>query len=374
MGIWDDVPTDSVALNPSIGIVNKESDGTWYWTYRPSIAHQQLEVTITAVDEDGGETTIQFTLTALVNVVSSRVYYANSSFAAEGVSGAIDTNKFLATGGEFSRPLTYDNLINTSQGINGVVLDIAGLPSEILDAQDFVFRMSPTGFFDSTQQTPNQWSDAPTPVQIMVQPGTVNSPARVRLEWEDHAIENRWLQIQVLANDRTGLRDKRTYYLGHLLGETTGLTPQGNYIVQVADVAKIRTEVGTTASVSNVYDITKNGIVQIGDITVFRPRVGSLMLSNAIIPPSGSPGEGEGEGAFLRSLENLMRELVVAKPPIVAQHPPTGQNGEVIAPCIVESLDQKWPRRSIDAIGKRFTTLYQGVTRMRLRGAVEATE
>jgi hypothetical protein len=120
----------------------------------------------------------------------------------------------------------------------------------------------------------------------------------VRIEWPDGEIVNRWLQVKFVDNANTGLRSPQVYYLGHLLGETTGTLSSGSYIVQVMDVTKIRPEVGSTANASNVLDINKNGLIQVSDILSFRSSVGLLSLRNITIPAAGSGSEGEGYGRF----------------------------------------------------------------------------
>jgi hypothetical protein len=158
--------------------------------------------------------------------------------------------------------------------------------------------MSPLGSFNEAANPPSSWAAAPAPSDIVVTAGTSSTPARIRIEWPDGAIVNRWLQIKLLDNANTGLRSPQVYYLGHLLGETTGTLSSGSYIVQVADVLKIRPEVGSTANVSSILDINKNGLIQVSDILAFRTDVGLLSLRNITIPAAGSGSEGEGYGRF----------------------------------------------------------------------------
>ena len=293
-GTWDDVTADMVSLTASLGAVTKQSDGTWSWTYQPTTLLQQQNVVIRALDDDGGETEVVFKLTAVVTILTANVFYANSNFASDDIAKAIDPSKRVATPESVARSLSYVNLINAQRGINGLLFEIAGLPSGNITAEDFVFRISPLGTFDSNAWTPNRWEPAPAPSHLLAQPGSADQPTKLLVEWNDATIINRWLQIQVLPTARTGLLEKKTFYIGHLLGETTGLSQKDNYIVQVADVAKIRSEVGKTATVGSPLDINKNGIIQVSDITGFRTSVGSLILSNLTIPPQGSLAEGEG--------------------------------------------------------------------------------
>jgi len=302
-GTWSDVPADTVTLTASLGTIVKNNDGTWSWSYVPESAMSNQSVTISARDSNRGSSSLTFALDALVAVVNTKVYYRDSAFANTSVDNALDPSKVVMQSGGSSKTLSYANLINTVNGINGLVLDVAGLASVNLSAADFSFRISPPGIFDEASNPPSGWSVAPVPSTIVVTAGTSTTPARVRLEWPNYAIMNCWLQVKVLANSRTGLVANRSFYVGHLLGETTGTLHGGAYLVQVADVTRIRPEVGNTAAVSSALDLNKNGLVQVSDITSMRAYIGLLSLRNITIPPAGSSEEGEGgfdaSGLFL---------------------------------------------------------------------------
>jgi hypothetical protein len=298
-GTWSDVAADTVTLTASVGAVTRNANGTWTWTLTPAAAVNNQTVTITATDEDGGSSNVTFVINAAVTVTNAKVYYLGSSFADSGVDSALDTGKSLAKAGTTARTLTFENLINTTRGLNGLVFDVAGLVAASLSASDFTFRVSPTGNFDEAANPPNSWTIAPNPSSIQVTPGTSTTAARVRLEWPNGAIANRWLQISLLANASTGLPSRQTYYIGHLLGETTGTLTDGVYIVQVADITLIRPSVGSLANVASVVDVDKSGIVQVADITSFRSQVGLLSLRNITIPAdTGSRGDGSGFGGL----------------------------------------------------------------------------
>jgi hypothetical protein len=64
--------------------------------------------------------------------------------------------------------------------------------------------------------------------------------------------------------------------------------------VSVGDITTIRPNVGFAAPVSSVVDITKNGLVQVSDITSMRSFVGVGQLRLITIPAAGSADEGEG--------------------------------------------------------------------------------
>ncbi|MFN7731501.1 MAG: hypothetical protein ACK5OB_06340 [Pirellula sp.] len=293
-GTWQDVPGDNVVLAASVGSIQMNSDGTWSWSYQPTSAQSNQSVTVTGTDEDGGSSSVSFTVDALVTVVRAGVYYRGSVFENNGVDAAIDSSIELAKSGSTSQLLGYNNLINSSRGINGLVFDVAGLESTNLTASDLIFRVSPKGAFDEASIPPSNWQQAPPPTAIVVTAGTNTTPSRIRLEWTDNAIANQWLQVRVLANSRTGLIAPQTYYLGHLLGELTGVFSSNRYLLQMADVLAIQPKVGSLANASSRFDINKNGLVQLSDLSLVRSMVGLGILRNITIPAAGSGSEGEG--------------------------------------------------------------------------------
>jgi hypothetical protein len=210
-----------------------------------------------------------------------------------GSGSRLDTGKIVAREGATPQNLSYQNLINTSAGITGLVLDINDLASSSLTAADFVFQMSPQGVFDEGANPPSSWVTAPSPSNITV---TSGSPNRILLQWPNNVIQNRWLRVTMLANSSTGLQQNEVFYLGHLLGETTGESG-GAYTVSFSDITPIRSAVGNTVDASSHVDIDKNGTVAFGDISAMRPSVGQS-LKNITIPAASIGGGGEGSLGF----------------------------------------------------------------------------
>ncbi len=306
-GTWSDPELRNVTLSASVGVIVKNANGTWAWSITPSAVINNQTVTVTALDEDGGSASVTFSLSAIPAVSNKQVYYKGSSFASNGdtIPAALDPNKVIAKSGATEQTLSYANLINTTRGINGIVLDVAGLASSTLTASDFVLRVSPNGFFDEATNPPSSWEIAPVPIGIFVTPGTDSIPARVRLEWADNAIENRWLQIRVLANANTGLTTSEVYYLGHLRGEINGLTVGGAYFVNNADLTAAL-PVGQVALVGDTRDVDKNGFVLNADFILIRLGIiNSLLLRNITIPPAGSAAEGEASSNRMNRMPSI---------------------------------------------------------------------
>lgn len=220
-----------------------------------------------------------YAVVTLTSTPSSFVYHGGWTGSGTPPWNRIDTAKTLVKEGTGPQLLTYDNLINTSQSINGIVFDIENLPDAgILSVEDFEFQMSPQGAFDVGANPPANWQAAPAPSSLTVTPG---SPDRVLIQWPDQSIMNRWLRITVLANEETGLAQPETYYIGHLLGETTGPS-DGVFTVSFADITPIRAEVGQTVDASSITDIDKNGTVSFADISAMRGNVGKQLTQISI--------------------------------------------------------------------------------------------
>lgn len=291
-GTYSDVAADTVTLTASTGAIVKNADGTWNWSITPSAGIAGQTVTITAADEDGGSTQVTFTLDALVAVAGRQVFYNNSGYETNGgVNSALDSSKVLLKSTAATQTTTFANVSNYFRGINGVILDIAGLASTSLTASDFTFRVAPANA--SGVVNPSAWaapSQAPTSITVIA--GNATTPARVRLEWNDNVIQNTWLQIIVKANVNTGLINREVFYLGHALAEVDGAAP---YRITTTDVGTVRAGVGNAiVSVNDVRDIDKDRRITTTDVGLLRARVSNtVLLNNITIPAAGSGSEGE---------------------------------------------------------------------------------
>ncbi len=248
-----------------------------------NVATAYLRVTVTGATTSAGNNrfdNIQLNAAEIpgggASVVGSFVYH--SAYA--GAGSPIDSGKSLFKQGAVPQELTYENLINTAQGLNGIAFDIQGLGNAAaLSAADFQFQVSPTGAFNQGLNPPSGWPAGPAPSSVSV---TTGSPDQVLIQWPDQSIENRWLRITVLANSNTGLSVPEVYYVGHLLGETTGAS-EGFYTVSFGDITAIRAVIGQTVTSESIADVDKTGIVNFGDISAMRGNVGA-QLTNITVP------------------------------------------------------------------------------------------
>jgi hypothetical protein len=150
------------------------------------------------------------------SVAGRRVFYNNSFF--DGGSPAADAadDAAVAPDKRALRPgesAGSANVTGYSRGLNGIMVDFAGLPTGAsLTAADFVFE---TG----NGAAAAGWRPAPAPAAIIVRRGGgAGGSDRVAVTFADNAIRNTWLRVTVLANSRTGLQTPDVFSFGNLVG------------------------------------------------------------------------------------------------------------------------------------------------------------
>ena len=198
-----------------------------------------------------------------VSVVGEHLFYNDSSFNGNipgiGVSddGAIAPDKTpLLPGGTAS----FANYSSYSRGINGVMIDIAGLPTSELQASDFTFLVG-------NNSNPSSWTVAPAPSGITVRLGAGASGSdRVEIVWPNNVIENEWLQVTVNATTDTGLTQPDVFYFGNAIGETGNSATDA--IVNFADAQGVQNHLSpgaSTAPITDPYDLNRDGQVDATD-------------------------------------------------------------------------------------------------------------
>ena len=164
---------------------------------------------------------------AYAGVVGRRIFYNNSAFdsiaAGKSDDDAIATDKVALLPGQTA---SFVNYTSYSRGINGVMVDIGGLPTSTLSAADFTFK---TG----NNNTPSTWATLSVTPTINVRKGAGEGGSdRVTLIFPDAAIQKTWLQVTVKNTALTGLLNSDTFYFGNAPGESGG---EANAIVNATD-------------------------------------------------------------------------------------------------------------------------------------------
>ena len=340
-GTYSDVPADTVTLMASAGTLVNNGNGTWLWSITPTAGVNNQTVTITATDEDGGSNSTTFSLTAVVDVVDRKMFYNNSGFeTVGGLVAALDANKVMLRSGATTQTTAFANVSNYTRGINGAVLDVAGLASTSITAADFIFRVAPNGA--SGVVNPSIWANAPTPSALVVTAGTTSAPGRVQLEWSDNQIQNTWLQIVVRANANTGLTTPAVFYLGHAQAEINGVGP---YRVSVADLSPVQTGISTSlVGVNDLRDLNKDRRVTVADLSFVQARVSTTVnLNNITIPVAGSVEEGSGP-----SNSPIVMHSIASSPTGIAV-PMIFSQSTVIASEAIKSDERPVLQKTVDA-------------------------
>lgn len=212
-------------------------------------------VSVTLIDNDGTHTGAgTFTaniISAAGNTIAGRyLFYADSSFDAQGAAAAIATDKTALLPGQTA---TFANYSSYNLGINGIIVDISGTVGPIT-AADFAFAVG-------NNNSPAAWTAAPAPTSVIVLAGAgTGGSNRVEITWADGAILNQWLEVKVLADGNTGLAANDVFFYGNAVG-STGVTP-GSAKVTATDQILVRNNLlgnGSTYYVSPTGSDSNSG-------------------------------------------------------------------------------------------------------------------
>jgi hypothetical protein len=106
-------------------------------------------------------------------------------------------------------------------------------------------------------------------------------PPYVELIWEDGAIAETWLEVQVLPTAATGLASPHTFYFGNKIGDT-GNPTETQFVTTVAgDVATIQLGIGAALGITDVRDIDRSGVITASqDRSVAIANLGTIVRLN----------------------------------------------------------------------------------------------
>jgi len=216
------------------------------------------------------------------SVVGRAVFYNSSAFdggdAAANLAddGAIATDKAALLPGQTA---TYANYTNYSRSINGLMIDINGLPNvgAGLTAADFAFLAG-------TDPDPANWTQVPVPSGVTVRAGALAGGGdRIEVVFADGAVMNEWLRVTVLANANTGLAAADVFYFGNLVGETGNQSGFANVSASDVNLVKAALAAGTSSvPIDSALDFNRNGLLSTSDVNLAKLYAGAaLPLLNA---------------------------------------------------------------------------------------------
>ena len=171
-----------------------------------------------AQDPTGQELTVHSTIAGRHIFYNGSAWDGNDPLANDGDDGAIATDKMaLLPGGKAK----FANYTSYSRGINGIMVDIAGLANPagltLANIGDyFTFKVG--------NDSDPGWDPAPGPSGVLVRQGDgVGGSDRITILWADNAIQNTWLQVTVLSDahgGHAGLAEDDVFCFGNAIAES----------------------------------------------------------------------------------------------------------------------------------------------------------
>ena len=251
----------------------------------------EIEFRLSSTGGDAGEDQGQVILdnigvrTAVSAALAHHLFFNDSSFDNNDPQANADDDDAIAASAPV-RPGQEATLANVSsyfKGINGVMIDILGLPDGVnLDGDDF-------GFKTGNDDDPSTWPAAPAPSTIALRPGEgVDGSDRITLIWDDaDAVKKAWLEVTVLANDDTRLAQNEVFYYGNAVGEAANNA--SDVSVDGSDLAGVRDNPRNfldPAGLTNPHDFNRDGNVDGSDFAIARDNPTNFLTSlNLIEPP-----------------------------------------------------------------------------------------
>jgi hypothetical protein len=215
--------------------------------------------------------------------VGRYVFYNNSRFDGNNVAAGQADDAAIATDKTALLPgakATFANYTSYSRGINGVMVDLTGIPDDaVLTDADFSFR---AGNGDPRK---TGWSDAPAPRSITIRRGQGAAGSdRVTIIFADGAITGKWIEVVVLPTEQTGLISADRFYFGNAIGETGNAS--ANAAVTATDEVLVRNSPHTLAynpaSIEDVCDFDRDGKVGPTDAILCRTNGTSVGAGTAL--------------------------------------------------------------------------------------------
>jgi hypothetical protein len=286
-GTYADVPADTVTLTASLGTIVNNGNGTWSWSITPAEAVSNQVVTISGSDEDGGSSTVTFTFTANSTIATRATRYIGATGSS--ASTSLATDKVALLPGQAS---TFANYTNYSRGLNGIVVDVAGLPAATTPAQLLAsLQLASWNGIAAAGFVALPGTVVPT-VTIAAGAGAGGS-ARVTITFADNAVQNTWLRVTVVSNANTGLAANDVFYFGNVLGELDFGNTATRLRVNGQDAALLlanQSPGANSAPVTNKFDLDRNGRVNGQDYAFLLANQQAAGIVAPITAPSARAG------------------------------------------------------------------------------------
>jgi len=223
--------------------------------------------------------------TAFTTIATRGVMYVGATGSSAATSLATDKVPLLP--GQSS---TYANYTNYNRGLNGLVVDVVGLPATVTETQlaaSLQFAnwngIAAAGFVALPL--------AAVPTVSIVQGGVAGS-RRVQITFPDNTVQNTWLRVTVLANSDTLLAANDVFYFGNVIGELNIGNTATRLRVNGQDVALIlanQSPGANSVNVTNIFDLDRNGRVNGLDYSILLANQQAAGIVAPITAPAARP-------------------------------------------------------------------------------------
>ena len=220
-------------------------------------------------------------------VVESRIFYNNSAFGGSNAAANAQDDAAIATDKDPLLPgheASFANYTSYSRGINGIMVDIDGLPGDYTPVPaDFEFHVG-------NDNDPAGWTklDAEAAVTLREDAGEYGSD-RVTIVLPDGAAANTWLQVTVLGGPDThlGLADDDVFYFGNAIAEAGNSETDAKVTTTDLLLARNNPRAFQTAAVDFPYDYNRDSKVDAIDVLLARNNQTNFLNALSLIDLSG---------------------------------------------------------------------------------------
>jgi PhoPQ-activated pathogenicity-related protein len=114
----------------------------------------------------------------------------------------------------------------------------------------------------------------------------VDGSDRVEIVWAAGQIRNKYLQVIVAANSRTGLSSSDAFFFGNRVGDSGTSTPPTIFQTTSIDAAQVNATITGSAAITNLRDFNRSGDVTSTDGAIVNASIGTLpRIAASVLPP-----------------------------------------------------------------------------------------
>lgn len=225
---------------------------------------------------------------AIATIVNRRLFYNNAAGA--NLSSLGNANSSIASDKNALRPgetSGYVNYTNYSRGLNGLIIDINNLSATTTNNQILAsLQFARWNGIDAVGFAALPVNAVPTATVLPA--SGLGGSARVKITFPDNTLQNTWLRVTVVANGQTGLSADDVFYFGNVIGELNTGNSATRLRVNATDTGAVRSNQSTasnSASVTNIYDVNRDGRVNATDTEIVRSNQQTIGIVAPITIP-----------------------------------------------------------------------------------------